>query len=387
MAIKAQTAEREARARRLPLGAIVSPAQFVLGTLLALAVGALILLIFGENPVTAYQALIKGALGSKRTIAETMLSATPLILGGLAVAVGFRCGLFNMGVEGQIVLGGLLPAYLGYALSLPWYLHLPLGLLSGSLVGAAWGAIPGYLKARYRIHEVITTIMLNYIAFAIGSYMVAVGGPMKEITESLPASPKILETARLPRLLAGTRLTAGIIIALITAGLVWVFLFKTRLGFKLRAVGLNRDAAEYAGISPQRFTVLAMVLSGALGGLAGAVEVLGVHYRFFENFSPGYGWDAIAVALLGLLHPAGVVAAAFLLGILRSGSVAMQAVARISKDVVLVLTALIIFFTAMNQSLRPWLERRLARAGLARKAEAEFAPEIEGEATAGAPKG
>jgi simple sugar transport system permease protein len=184
---------------------------------------------------------------------------------------------------------------------------------------------------------------------------------MKEVGDSLPASPKILETARLPRLLEGTRLTGGIFIALGVAVLVWIFLFRTRLGYKLRAVGFNADAAEYAGISPQRFTVLAMVLSGGLGGLAGAVEVLGVHYRFFENFSPGYGWDAIAVALLGLLHPAGVTAAAFLLGALRSGSVAMQAVAQISKDVVLVLTALIIFFTAMNQTLRPFLERRVAR--------------------------
>ncbi len=363
MATNTQEIDRKGKARKFPLVALISPSQFLLGILLALLVGAIILLLFGENPVTAYQALLNGALGSKRTIAETMLSTTPLILGGLAVAVGFRCGLFNMGVEGQIVLGGLLAAYLGYAISLPWYLHLPLGLVAGMLVGAVWGAIPGYLKARFRIHEVITTIMLNYIAFAIGGYMVAVGGPMKEVGESLPASPKILETARLPRLLEGTRLTGGIFIALAVAILIWVFLFKTRLGYKLRAVGLSPDAAEYAGISAQKFTVLAMFLSGGLGGLAGAVEVLGVHYRFFENFSPGYGWDAIAVALLGLLHPAGVVAAAFLLGALRSGSIAMQAVAHISKDVVQVLTALIIFFTAMNQSLRPFLERRISRMG------------------------
>jgi simple sugar transport system permease protein len=369
--------ERKKKPRKFQLTTLISPTQFLLGTLLALLVGALILLIFGENPVTAYQALFKGAFGSKRTIAETMLSTTLLLLGGLAVAVGFRCGLFNMGVEGQIVLGGLLPAYLGYAVTLPWYLHLPLGMVAGTLVGALWGAIPGYLKARYRIHEVITTIMLNYIAFAIGGYMVAVGGPMKEVGESLPASPKILESARLPRLLEGTRLTGGIFIALAVAVLVWIFLFKTRLGYKLRAVGLNPDAAEYAGISPQRFTVLAMFLSGGLGGLAGAVEVLGVHYRFFENFSPGYGWDAIAVALLGLLHPAGVTAAAFLLGALRSGSVAMQAVAQISKDVVLVLTALIIFFTAMNQSLRPFLERRVARIGVPKAGEIDPAQPAE----------
>ena len=169
--------------------------------------------------------------------------------------------------------------------------------------------------------------------------------------------------------------------------LVWIFLFKTRLGYKLRAVGFNPDAAEYAGISPQRLTVLAMFLSGALGGLAGAIEVLGVHYRFFENFSPGYGWDAIAVALLGLLHPAGVIAAAFLLGALHSGSVAMQAVAQISKDVVLVLTSLIIFFTAMNQSLRPFLERRIARVGLSQKAERDYTQESQEDLGAPLSKG
>lgn len=377
MVTEAKEVRHRRKSLRIPLSATIAPTQFILGTLLALTVGALILLVFGENPVSAYLALLKGALGSKRTIAETLLSTTPLLLGGLAVAVGFRCGLFNMGVEGQIVLGGLLPAYLGYAISLPWYLHLPLGLVSGSLVGAFWGAIPGYLKARHRIHEVITTIMLNYIAFAIGGYMVAVGGPMKELDGSLPASPFILQSARLPRLLEGTRLTGGIFIAVFVAFLVWIFLFKTRLGYKLRAVGFNRDAAEYAGISSQRFTVIAMVLSGSLGGLAGAIEVLGVHYRFFENFSPGYGWDAIAVALLGLTHPAGVAAAALLLGVLRSGSVAMQAVAQISKDVVLVLTALIIFFTAMNQSLRPILERMTSRLSIRVAARPEPHQELE----------
>ena len=387
MRVNTTESDHRKKSRRKSIGALISPTQFILGVLLALLVGALILFVFGEDPVAAYQALFKGALGSKRTIAETMLSTTPLVLGGLAVVVGFRGGLFNMGVEGQIVLGGLVAAYLGYAVSLPRYLHLALGLLAGALVGAAWGAIPGYLKARYKAHEVITTIMLNYIAFAIGGYMVAVGGPMKEVGELLPASPKILETAQLTRLLEGTRLTGGIFIALAFAFLVWIYLFLTRQGYKLRAVGLNSDAAEYAGISSQRFTVMAMVLSGGLGGLAGAVEVLGVHYRFFENFSPGYGWDAIAVALLGLLHPFGVVAAAFLLGALRSGSVAMQAVAQISKDVVLVLTALIIFFTAMNQSLRPFLERRVARMGITKGPESEYAQVAESESVPPASNG
>jgi ABC-type uncharacterized transport system permease subunit len=353
------------------LTGIISPLQFVVGVSLALIAGAIILLIFREDPIKVYDALLQGALGSKRTFAETLLSTTPLIFGGLAVAVGFRCGLFNMGVEGQIVLGGLAAAYIGYAWPLPPVIHLLVALLGGTVLGAFWGAIPGYLKAFHRIHEVITTIMLNYIAFAIASYMVAVGGPMKAEGQ-LPTSPKILESATLQRILPGTRLSSGIFIALFVTVLVYFFLFQTRLGYKLRVVGFNAEAAEFAGISSKFMTIFAMFISGGLGGMAGAVEVLGVHYRFYENFSPGYGWDAIAVALLGLLHPVGVVAAALLLGALRSGSVAMQAVANISKDMVYILTALIIFFTAMNQTMRPFLERRLSRLNL--RASGEQAP-------------
>ena len=339
---------------------LISPVQFVLGVVLAFIAGALFLLVFQEDPVEAYSALYKGAFSSKRYIAETLLSTTPLIFGGLAVALGFRCGLFNMGVEGQIVLGGMTAAYIGYAWELPKVIHLPLAILGGAIVGGLWGAIPGYLKARHKIHEVITTIMLNYIVFEIASYMIAVGGPMKADNE-LPVSPDVLATAQLSRIWEGTRLSGGIFIALVMAVLVWFFLFKTRLGYKTRAVGLNASAAEYAGSKPKRMMVLAMFLSGALGGMAGAVEVLGVHYKFYATFSPGYGWDAIAVALLGQLHPVGVVASAFLFGILRSGSITMQALAQISKDIVLVLTALIIFFTATNKTLQPILERAIVR--------------------------
>ena len=354
--------------KQTPLTALISPMQFILGVLLAFVAGALFLLLFQEDPVEAYRALFKGAFSSKRYIAETLLSTTPLIFGGLAVALGFRCGLFNMGVEGQIVLGGMVAAYIGYAWELPAAIHLPLAILGGAIAGGLWGAIPGYLKARHKIHEVITTIMLNYIVFQIAAYMIAVGGPMKADNE-LPVSPDVLPTAQLTRIWEGTRLSGGIFIALAMAVLTWFFLFKTRLGYKMRAVGLNAAAAEYAGIHPGRMMVLAMFFSGALGGVAGAVEVLGVHYKFYATFSPGYGWDAIAVALLGQLHPAGVVASAFLFGVLRSGSITMQALAQISKDIVLVLTALIIFFTAMNKTLRPILERSILRLSTSRTAE------------------
>ncbi|MDY7078777.1 MAG: ABC transporter permease [Chloroflexota bacterium] len=353
-------AKNEKKQTSSSLMSLISPAQFILGVFLAFVAGALFLWAFQEDPVAAYNALFKGAFSSKRYIAETLLSTTPLIFGGLAVALGFRCGLFNMGVEGQIVLGGMMAAYIGYAWELPKVVHLPLAILGGAIAGGLWGAIPGYLKARFKIHEVITTIMLNYIVFEVASYMIAVGGPMKADNE-LPVSPDVLPTAQLTRIWEGTRLSGGIFIALGMAVIVWFFLFKTRLGYKMRAVGFNANAAEYAGIKQGRMMVLAMFFSGALGGVAGAVEVLGVHYKFYAAFSPGYGWDAIAVALLGLLHPIGVVASAFLFGVLRSGSITMQAIAQISKDIVLVLTALIIFFTATNKTLQPILERAVTR--------------------------
>ncbi len=353
--------KRPSEERKLSLLlSLVSPIQFMLGIIVAFVAGALFLWAFRENAIRAYEVLFEGAFGSKRYIGETLVSTTPLIFTGLSVALGFHCGLFNMGVEGQLEFGAMVAAYIGYAWAMPKVIHLPLALLGGAIVGGIWGAIPGYLKAYHKIHEVITTIMLNYIAYAVADYAVAVGGPMKG-NSVLPASPKIMATARLDRLWPGTRVSAGIIVALLTAVLVWFFVFRTRIGYKMRAVGFNADAAEYAGINPKDMTVWAMALSGALGGMAGAVEVLGIHYRFFASFSPGYGWDGIAVALLGLLHPVGVVAAAFLLGMLRSGSITLQAIAGISKEVISILTALVIFFSATNQTLRPILERAIRK--------------------------
>lgn len=342
--------------RRYSLKILISPAQFVMGIILAFLAGGVFLWIFHYNPVTVYNALFQGSFGSQRSIGETIMAATPLILGGLAVAVGFRCGLFNMGVEGQIYLGGMVSVYVGYAWHLPVVIHLIVALLSGTLVGGIWGAIPGYLKARYKIHEVITTIMLNYIAMAVAAYMIEPGGPMKE-TGQLPESHQILSTAVLPNIWPGTRLSAGILIALLVAVLIWIFLFKMRWGYKLRAVGFNSDAAEYAGISPKRMMVVSMAISGSLGGLAGAIECLGLFHRLLENFSPGWGWDSIAVALLGINHPLGVVVAAFVLGLLESGSTAMQMNANVSKNIVSILSAMIIFFAAANQSLRPLIVR------------------------------
>ena len=318
----------------------------------ALGVGAVLLALTRHNVGAAYAALWKGAFGNRNGLGETLLSSTPLILGGLAITVSFRCNLFNLGVEGDIILGGMGAAWAGYWLhGLPAFVHLPLALAVGALVGVVWSVIAGWLKARLNMHEVITTIMMNYIAFNIAGWALAPNGPMKA-PGVLPASPIIRDTARLPRILEGTRLHAGIFVALACVGIVWYLLFYTRLGYAIRAVGLNPTAAEYGGVRVARNIIATMAISGALAGLAGAVEVLGVHYRLFEAFSPGYGWDAIAVALLGVLHPAGTLLAALLFGALRSGSTLMQTVAEVSRDMIMVISALIIFFIALTGSRR-----------------------------------
>lgn len=333
--------------------------RVVVTVVLAFLCGFLILGFTKFSPAGAFGAMFRGAFGSKRGIAETFLSMTPLILSGLGFALAYQCRLFNIGLEGQIAMGGLIAAYLGYALTgLPPVVHVAVCLLGSALGGALWGLGPGYLKARYGIHEVISVIMLNHIAFKVSAYMVSVEGPMKDRSDFMPASPFIAKSAELTRIWEGTRLNIGIVIALVVCVMVWVFLYKTSPGFKLRAVGQNMHTAGATGIPVKSYTILAMVLSGALGGLAGGIEILGIHHRLLAQFSPGYGFDAIAVALLGLLNPLAIVASAFLYGVLRSGSVLMQVVTGVSKDMVSVLTAIIIFFMGMGEPIGRYLKAR-----------------------------
>ncbi|MBN1483972.1 MAG: ABC transporter permease [Chloroflexia bacterium] len=287
-------------------------------------------------------------------ISESLITAIPYIFAGLAVALGFRCGLFNIGAEGQIFMGAVAAAFLGYAIQgLPVYVHLPLALLGGALVGGLWGAIPGLLKAWRGAHEVITTIMMNYIAFKLSDYLLT--GPMKRSGYN-PVSPPIEEAAKLPRLFPPLRFHAGFFVALIVAALVFWFLWKTTLGFEIRTVGANPHAARYAGISVTRSFVLAMALSGGLAGLAGANEVLGVNYNMAQSFSSGYGFDSIALALLGKSHPGGVVLASLLWGFLRSGAIRMQSRAHIPVDIVFIVQAMVIIFVAAPEVIR-WIYR------------------------------
>jgi len=319
----------------------------------------------------AYRSLFEGSIGSPaKMIAalqgddpvavrrafnpflESLVASTPYIFGGLAVALGFRAGVFNIGVEGQLFMGAIFSTYAGYAIKgLPAIIHIPLALLAGALGGAIWGFIPGWLKAKTGGHEVINTIMMNYIAFRVSDYLLT--GPMKRPDSFNPVSPTIEQSAWLPQFFQSPiRFHLGFFIALGVAYLVYLYLFKTTWGFDLRSVGTNPNAAKYAGMNVTRNIVLAMTLSGALAGLAGANEVLGVNHNLAMAFSSGYGFDSIALSLLGNNHPVGVVLASLLFGTLRNGATRMQLNAGIPIDIISILQAVILAFIAAPAIIR-----------------------------------
>jgi simple sugar transport system permease protein len=292
-----------------------------------------------------------GLLSALRPFSESLVISTPYIFAGLAVALGFRGGVFNIGGEGQLFVGGLASVYVGYAVTgLPWYIHLPLAVLAGMAAGAVWGAIPGFLKARTGAHEVINTIMMNYIAFRLTDHLLQ--GPMAR-PDGLPITPEVLPSAYLPALLEQpVRLHAGFLLALLMAVLVYLFLWKTTHGFEIRMVGANPRAAHYAGVAITGITVLTMALSGALAGLAGTNQVLGVDHRMVRAFSKGYGFDSIALALLGNSHPLGVVLASLLFGFLRGGAARMQSVAGVPVELIRIVQGMVIIFVAAPEIIR-----------------------------------
>jgi simple sugar transport system permease protein len=330
----------------------------ILAVLTAMIVGAFVILMAGGNPFYAYLGLFQGAFGSAKAWSETAVWASPYIFAGLAVALAFKGGLFNIGAEGQLALGAVVAAWVGYALpdmlgiSLPAIIHLPLAIGLGILAGALWGAIPGALKAYTGGHEVINTIMMNYIALNMVSFLL--NGPMKDPNpQNVSArTPAIAESARIPAIFEGFRIHWGFVLALVVAALVWWLLWKTTLGFEIRTVGLNPDAAKYAGINVKRTIILTMALSGALAGLAGVIEVTGLNYRHELGFSVGYGFDAIAIALLGKTHPFGVVLGAILFAGMRNGATRMQFLTQIPVDVISVIQALILLFVAADAIIR-----------------------------------
>lgn len=406
---------------RVPMAAVI----------LALIIGAVILIISGVNPFSAYIALFRGAFGKLDQLERTLEKATPLIFSGLAVAFAFKAGLFNIGAQGQLLLGAMASAMIGFMITgLPPLVHIPLALLGGAIVGALYGAIPGVLKTFTGAHEVITTIMLNYVAINLTDYLA--DGPYKDQSPMnvVARTPKIAETAVIstPRInltlglsivllimiiasilfffilrkkifriknkqlqffvrfsvvigigigiglllqsffpkfygleislfnFEAVPLPIGFFIALATCVVIWFVLMRTSLGFEIRTVGINLHAAKYAGMKVRIMFILAMVVSGFLAGLGGAVETQAVVGRFQPGFNTGLGFDGITVALLGRTHPLGVIPAALLIGAMQAGSNIMQKEASVPAEIIDVIQALMLFFVAADMIVR-WIIR------------------------------
>lgn len=326
----------------------------LVAVLLALLVGALVIAMAGANPLYAYHWLIYGAFGSMNSLAETLIKTTPLLIAGLGLAISFRSNMISIGAEGQISMGGLFATLAGLHMSgIPAFIALPSVLVAGFLGGAIWGAIPGILKAKLGVSEIINTIMLNYIALYLVNYLLDI--PLREPPGYFPQSAQIAREAWLPAIIPGTRLHAGILLGLLLVIAYYFLMFRLPLGYKIRAVGLNPHAARYGGINVERNMVIAMALSGGLAGIAGMSEIAGLQHRLLGAFSSGYGFDAIAVALLGKLHPLGVLASALFFGALRVGANSMQRAAQVPASVVYVIQGLVVIFVLTDTFLQKYL--------------------------------
>ncbi|MCA0317940.1 MAG: ABC transporter permease [Proteobacteria bacterium] len=328
---------------------------------IALAAAGLLVLAIGENPVEAMGIAFRGALGSGNGIGYTLHYATSFVFTGLAVAVAFHAGHFNIGGEGQALMGGLGAALVALALpDLPWPILLPLAILGAALGGAAWAAVPGWLQAYRGSHIVITTIMFNFIAGALLVYLLA--GPLRMAGSMALETAAFAPAARLPSLadlaarfgvdLPRTPLNLSFAMALVACLAVWVLIWRTRLGYAIRTVGANAEAAAYAGISPARVTVIALALSGALAGLMATNEILGVQGRLINEFAAGAGFVGIAVALMGRGHPAGILAAALLFGVLAQGGAELSfEKPAITRDMIVVIQGLVILFSGALEGM------------------------------------
>jgi simple sugar transport system permease protein len=370
---------------------VLLPFVAVLGAFL---IGAIILLLQGVNPIEAYAAMLSGAFTNKNGLADTLVKATPLLLVALGIAISFRGGMINIGGEGQLIVGALLTTYVGLSLgdNLPGVIVIILCLLAGGVMGGLWGAFPGFLKARLGVNEILSTIMMNQIAIQIGFYLLR--GPMIDPAElvagtNIPHSARLSRSLDLPRftdvakwlgltktadelgltgftaevyglLVEPTRLHTGLILAVVLAILVYIFLWRTTIGYRIRAVGLNPHAARYAGINVRRYMVLSMTLSGAFSGLAGAIDILGLHHRMFEPLavSAGYGFSGIVASLFGKLHPLGSIPSSFLFGGLLVGGDKMQRAIQVPQVLIQAILGLVVLFVVSSDI---WVRRRTAR--------------------------
>lgn len=326
----------------------------LISLLLAGLVSSVIVLALGENPFHIGSVMLSGSLGSLRSLANTLEEATPLIFTGLCFALAMRCGLFNIGGEGQLVVGAFAAAWVGVKVTgLDPVSHVLLCVAIAGMAGAAWAGLAGALRVRFGAHEVITTIMLNYLAFILTNYLV--GHPYFKKIGQIPQTEDVHPTAMLPALTfiyKYTRLNLGFVLALVVVLAVFLLLERTRFGFELKAVGINASASKASGISVGRSMVMAMALAGLLAGMAGAERVLGVHKHFVSPFPFGYGFAGIAVALLGRTHPLGVLIAGVFFGALASGGAQVDMETRIPRELVTVIQAIVIIFVACEYLIK-----------------------------------
>ncbi|WAA13547.1 ABC transporter permease [Fervidibacillus halotolerans] len=329
----------------------------VLAVILGLIVGAIIMAISGYNPVVGYQALWEGILGDSYNIGESVRTITPYLLAGLAVAFAFRTGLFNIGVEGQLIVGWFAAVWIGVVFDLPMIVHLPLALLAAAIAGAIWAFVPGVLKAYLGVNEVVVTIMMNYVALHVTNALIKNMSDGSDSTERIHESAS-LKSSFFEQITDISRMHNGIFIALLAVFVIWFILQKTTLGYELKAVGFNRHASEYAGMNVKKNIVVSMVISGALAGLAGAMEGLGTFgYVAVKSGFTGIGFDGIAVSVLGANSPLGVVFGATLFGSLKYGAGNMPSAAGIPEELVSVIIAIIIFFVASGYIFKLLLEK------------------------------
>jgi simple sugar transport system permease protein len=370
--------------KRLDFSQIMDVLLPVFATFAALAVGAVMLLVLGANPVRAYGALVEGAFGSGNALAETAVKAVPLLLVGLGICISFRANVINIGGEGQMVIGAILGTVVGLTLSGgPGWLIVPVALLAGFVGGAIWGAIPGALKAYFRVNEILSTVMMNAIAVQIMNYLLR--GPLidpaqAELASKIPQTAPLDVAFRLPRLVP-TRLHLGAVIAIVLAVAVYILLWRTTLGYRIRAVGRNPDASRYGGIRVRRQVVTALLLSGAFAGLAGVIQVYGLNYRMITDgsatgFTGSAGFNGIVAALFGQLHPIGTIPASFFFGALLVGANKLQRVMQVPSSFIIGLNGLVVVFVVSSDI---WRRRRQRRRLIASTQKDEGEPALTAE--------
>lgn len=334
----------------------------VLAIALALALGGILLLLLGRDPIEAYRAMWDGAIGNPfenpTSIANTFTRSIPLMLVATGICVAFRGGVINIGAEGQLFVGALAVVALSAAVgdSLPPLLYVPLSLIVGFAGGAVWGFIPGFLRARFAVNEILCTIMMNQIAIQLLNIMLS--GPLRDPGTGVTQSARLPEAVWLGRMLPPTRLHTGIFVALLATVLTWLFLWRTPLGYRIRAVGQNREASRYAGISVPVYIVLALTLSGALAGLGGAVELTGVSRRMVSGFAAGFGFSGIVVAIFGRLHPLGAIPSALLFSAMVTGAERMQRTVQVHYETIIAIQGIVVLFAVCSSM---WVQRRAAK--------------------------